>query len=305
MPTQEGKRAEAEFREAFPQAAGMIEAQVNAAMAGTKPARALSVEERQLMDDVAAVHEHMGEIGPRPATIINLLPVPLDVPGKHTGHIHVPACPIGTAFVKFTIDSYTIDTVDKGGTFTARPVTAIQMARDFQNLQFAWGTDGPVGGRVIYMGDHEPNKQNMEAINEARNVMKKAFETLVRNAEYEWNRVDRTGKKNIGDIERLAAQWLHYHKYLRVLPVWVMEANNQIEAPPECPSCGAEVSGKGFSCKACAWILDPEKAYSLGAIGPEDASLSRLSRETLDKMGLKEVQTLAQLRKASKEKKQQ
>lgn len=96
---------------------------------------------------------------PKPATVINLHPWPLQFSGSdiYLRGIYIPACHPGEAFAYQHIRSYRPEKeYNEDGTFEFKPILAIDMAgqflRDFSNVDI-YG-----GGIVIYEGEGHPDK---------------------------------------------------------------------------------------------------------------------------------------------------
>lgn len=96
-----------------------------------------------------------------------------------------------------------------------------------------------------------------------------------------------------GYPEKAAAQRLFQLGHIQTLPDWV-EKKRDLDAKPEtCPQCARRCEPGAVSCTnpGCGgmrgpYVLDPKKAYEIGAITEADESLERLSRGTLKEMGI-------------------
>jgi hypothetical protein len=80
---------------------------------------------------------------------------------------------------------------------------------------------------------------------------------------------------------------------IQVLPAWVEQKHDLDVKPATCPQCARRCEPGAVSCTnpGCGglkgpYVLDPRKAYEIGAITEEDESLERLSRGTLKEMGI-------------------
>jgi hypothetical protein len=80
---------------------------------------------------------------------------------------------------------------------------------------------------------------------------------------------------------------------IQVLPPFVAQKHDLDAKPATCPQCARRCEPGAVSCTnpGCGglkgpYVLDPRKAYEIGAISEEDESLERLSRGTLIEMGI-------------------
>ena len=284
-----------EFANDFPEAASAVAGMVEGRAAPTGGPR--SAEERQLLNDVNEVHRVMAQLGPRPASVINLHPFPLKPQGIHNQDIQVPACPLGVAYKQYVIESYAMDIADRGGRFTPRPVTAIDRAKDVLLQNDAHRR----GGVVIYMGDHAPNKKNLDDIEAARAAMVENYRRLYEEGETEWHRTDKSGRRNISDAMRWAAAYLLHYRLIQKAPEWLTRVREAADVAARCPMCKAEPEKDAVICVKCNYIFKPDVAFELGEITAEHNSLRRLSREKLDELGLTSVVSITD--RATKKKK--
>lgn len=267
-----------------------------------------SVSQLKLQEKVARLRRNMLRIGERPATVLNLRPFPFTGQGQHACNYPLVPAPIDgkpKAFTKHVIPGYEISVfTTEFGEQDVMEVLAIDIAEDIKQQQNKIGKRGI----IIYMGDRDPEKYEPDPYNPEKRDLPAEIEAemeamvgeaklKIQEAEDYWAKADGSSRKHITDEHRTWARFLRVRKMLERDPVWLLEARLAADVQEPCPSCGAEPLKDAFSCKACAWILKPDKAYKLGAIGPDDNSLLRLDRATLDSLGLKEVPTLAEFRK--------
>lgn len=116
----------------------------------------LDVASQQRLNEL---RQRMRSSRPKPATVINLHPWPLQFSGSDLflRGIYVPACNPGQPFAYQHIRSYRVShEYNEDGTFEFAPILAIDMAgqflRDFSNADI-YG-----GGIVIYEGEGHPDK---------------------------------------------------------------------------------------------------------------------------------------------------
>jgi hypothetical protein len=81
--------------------------------------------------------------------------------------------------------------------------------------------------------------------------------------------------------------------HIQVLPPFVSQKHDLSVRPETCPQCARRCEPGAVSCTnpGCGglkgpYVLDPRKAYEINAISEEDESLERLSRATLEEMGI-------------------
>ena len=93
--------------------------------------------------------------------------------------------------------------------------------------------------------------------------------------------------------QKAAARRLHVLGRIQELPKWVEQQRDLTNKPKDCPQCARRCEPGAVSCTnpGCGglkgpYVLDPKKAYEIGAITEEDESLERLSRRTLKEMGI-------------------
>jgi hypothetical protein len=93
--------------------------------------------------------------------------------------------------------------------------------------------------------------------------------------------------------QKAAARRLFELGHIQVLPAWVEQQRDLSTKPETCPQCARRCEPGAVSCTnpGCGgmrgpYVLDPKKAYEIGAITEADESLERLSRGTLKEMGI-------------------
>jgi rubredoxin len=212
---------------------------------------------------------------------------------------------LGQTYSRYVISEYVIDIVDKGGGHGARPLTPISLARDFVDQQKRYER----GGVFCYLGDHLPGEnpdkrkalEELQMLEKARKELIAYYDKRIQKANSEWVKPNKQGLLNIDDLDRLAARYLMHWKFLKSEPPWLTQLRSEMEVASVCPKCRVEVNVGAAECKVCGYVLDPKALYELGEIDEEHHALRRLSRETLDSMGLKHVPTLAQARKQKSE----
>ena len=100
-------------------------------------------------------------------------------------------------------------------------------------------------------------------------------------------------KKRTEWPQKVSARRLFELGLIQVLPLWIEQQRDLGAKPETCPQCARRCEPGAVSCTnpGCGglrgpYVLDPRKAYEIGAITEEDESLERLSRGTLKEMGI-------------------
>ena len=100
-------------------------------------------------------------------------------------------------------------------------------------------------------------------------------------------------KKRAEWPSKVSAHRLFALGLIQVLPAWVEQHHDLHVRPETCPQCARRCEPGAVSCTnpGCGglkgpYVLDPRKAYEIGAISEEDETLERLSRRTLKEMGI-------------------
>lgn len=258
-------------------------------------------EEDEKLQEVQKVHRRMSEVGTLAATVVNMLPWPVQASGIHLMYddMRIPACPIDQPYILKVISIYKVDLEDKGGRFGADVVTPIAMANDIVRQMQPMKR----GGMFQYVGDHRPGENpnpvkrewELKQMDLMKRMMVKHFRIKYREAEAYYQQNNRRGLMNIVDEHRLSTQWLLYHRLLTTQPTWLTATREEADVPDSCSSCGQE-TGAGFGCSNCGYILNPMAAFLAEEIEDDHQSLRRLTREQLDELGLNYVQTSAEYR---------
>lgn len=91
---------------------------------------------------------------------------------------------------------------------------------------------------------------------------------------------------NILSYEKESARRLLALGDISELPKWVEEQRDITVRRTSCPKCQKPVDPGISQCLNCNFIVDPKLAYEIGAIDENDASLERLTRDTVIEMGI-------------------
>ena len=263
-----------------------------------------------------SVKGRIRQLGTIPAAVVSFLPIEL----RSDSYLY----PLKVAVIKppkdkqayavYVFSEYFIDNTKQhvDSPTTAFEWAPIQMAQDFSGTNpqgvFVFSvTPGPQGEtqRQLYARiveeiedpawkakvSREPQHGGMtygEALeNKRQSALTWMFEQLRRGTEAEGLK-KRAEFPSIASAHRLFALGL-----IQVLPGYVQQKHDLDVKPAPCPQCARRCEPGAVSCTnpGCGglkgpYILDPRKAYEIGAITEEDDSLERLSRGTLIEMGI-------------------
>lgn len=100
--------------------------------------------------------------------------------------------------------------------------------------------------------------------------------------------VDRLGKEPPSHQHKASARRLHWLGVIKELPKWVQKSVDLKQAVPTCPNCLQRASFGAPTCTTpnCGYIINPRKAYEIGAISENDLALERLTRPVVTEMGI-------------------
>ena len=239
----------------------------------------------QKRNEMAAL---MARLNPKPWSVINMMPFPLNVNGVLHSHLakpdgtQVPECGVGSPYVHFVIKDVQYSIKDEGAgmdnldNYTPTAWDPSILAQDYAN-EFL--TKMGCGGVIIYEGDQPPEsipglKHKMEEARKERNrwLLRKAQE-----AEVDWGDSSGRGRKNITELHRKAAEILLHEKILKQQPAWLLATSDA--APDPCPGCGEISDKKASICKNCRYVYNPLEAYKSTLIEYGHISMDRLSKE--------------------------
>lgn len=224
-----------------------------------------------------------------PATILNFSPIPLIVNSPMTElRVRIkpaPAAGAGSDLFSFhTWHNPSIEVMQLGDNISQPwDYMPIQLAQAFMDEY------REMGGVVMFKGipDEETlaRPDVVAMIAEARETMYVWMRTKVEEANAEWNSPNHQGAKNIVTLHRECALCLKEQGLIDNMPEWVTEARKLTDVAKKCPSCALLPAIGAVRC-ACGYILDPAKAYLIGDINEEDASLERLTRLEVEELGI-------------------
>jgi hypothetical protein len=218
-----------------------------------------------------------------PASIVNLMPFPLNVNGvlharlAEAGGDQVPACPVGTEYVQKIISDPQWSIRDEGAgmdnvdNYTPIPWVPMELAEDYA-IEFLDRMG--CGGVVIYEGVEKPKREALEKARLARNrwLLRKVHE-----AEADWADTSGRGRKNITEMHRKAAEILLHENILKHQPAWLLVTNTDAPAAVPCPGCGNVTDPKAVICKDCRYVFKPLEAYKATMIEYGHIAMDRLT----------------------------
>jgi|SRR5579864_218719 len=232
----------------------------------------------------------MARLNPKPWSVINMMPFPLNVNGVLHSHLakpdgtQVPECAVGSPYVHFVIKEVQYSIKDEGAgmdnldNYTPMVWDPSILAQDYTN-EFL--TKMGCGGVIIYEGDHAPDTTPglRHKLEEARKARNRWLLRKVQEAEADWGDSSGRGRKNITDLHRKAAEILLHEKILKQQPAWLLAASESGQAPDPCPGCGEVSDRKASICKNCRYVYNPLQAYKATLIDYGHISMDRLSGE--------------------------
>lgn len=229
----------------------------------------------------------MARIKPRPWTVVNLMPFPLNVNGVLHSHLmrsdgnQVPACLPGEDFAHIVISEVLYSIKDEGAgmdnldNYNPEPWDPAILAGDYQH-EFV--TRMGCGGVVIYEGDQKPDECGQrDAVEKARKARNQWLLRKVQEAEAEWSDSSGRGRKNITELHRKAAEVLLHDKVLKHQPAWLLATHEVGKAPQPCPGCGEVAEKNAAICKHCNYVYDPLQAYKSTLIDYTHVAMTRLT----------------------------
>jgi hypothetical protein len=230
----------------------------------------------------------MSRLKPRPWTVVNLMPFPLNVNGVLHSHLagkdnnQVPACPVGESYAFRVISDVLYSIKDEGAgmdnldNYNPEPWDPSLLAKDFEH-EFV--TRMGCGGVFAYEGGEEPkNCGKMADVEKARKERNQWLLRKVQEAEAEWSDTSGAGRKNITELHRKAAEVLLHEKVLKNQPAWLLATNADAEKTAQlCPGCGEASEPGAAICKHCRYVFDPLKAYKSTLIGYGHIAMDRLT----------------------------
>ncbi len=225
------------------------------------------------------------------ASIINLMPFPLNVNGVLHGRLagpdgnQVPACEVGKPYARTVIEDPQWAIRDEGAgmdnvdNYTPIAFVPMELAEDYVH-EFLDRMG--VGGVMVYEGSERPEEKPglQQKLEEARRARNKWLLRKIREAEADWADTSGRGRKNITELHRKAAEVLLHEKILKHQPAWLLAINGEGgEIPEPCPGCGEVADAKASVCKGCRYVYKPIEAYKAGLIEYGHIAMDRLTAD--------------------------
>ncbi|HEV2709146.1 MAG TPA: hypothetical protein VGU67_02935 [Edaphobacter sp.] len=226
--------------------------------------------------------------GISPATIINMLPIPLVVnsPMHTIGGVRIPACK--GANMDFTAHVWYDCAIEVRyiGEGINQPwdFLPIQLAEAFESEYYAFG--GVVA--LVGLPDEEnlQKPENAEKISQALERMYQWMMGKIIEANGLWNSTNHGLSAAIVDVHRLCASRMFEIGKIPELPPWIQAIREQSAIEAKCPTCGTIPESNAVKCVVCNEILDPVAAFLNQTITEEHGSLERLTREEVTELGI-------------------
>lgn len=226
--------------------------------------------------------------GISPATVINMLPLPLVVnsPMHTIGGVRIAACTgADKDFTAHVWHECAIEVRYIGeGINQPWDFLPIQLAEAFESEYYS------MGGVVAIVG--LPTEKNLSKPENE----KKIFEALDRmyvwmmgkiiEANALWNSPNHGLSAAIVEVHRVCAIRMFEIGKIPELPAWIQAVREQSAIEAKCPSCAIIPAAGAFRCISCNEILDPVAAFRNGSIQEDHASLERLTREEVEELGI-------------------
>lgn len=254
--------------------------------------------DKQFERNRASVEHRLRTIGVETATVVNFLPIGLRSdstldplrPTKAT----IPAPKDGQRWSVFSFEKAHIEPTRQG-------VDSPLIAFEFHPIQLAHDFDGSnPKGVFVFKGipsDLEDESWlRRKSTEEAHHGMTygealkaKETEAIVWMQERlrEGNESDRQ-KRNPSEVCKASARRLFHLGRIKTMPSWVEKQFDVNKTIPTCPKCQRPSEPGACQCTNinCGYIIDPKRAYEIGAIGEDDLSLERLTRGEVTAMGI-------------------
>src|SRR5215471_14936372 len=178
----------------------------------------------------------MARLSPKPWSVVNLMPFPLNVNGVLHSHlanpngVQVPECPVGQEFQHKVINGVLYSIKDEGAgmdnldNYTPEPWDPSVLAQDYMK---EFNTRMGCGGVLVFEGDKNPKDADVQKeMADARMKRNRWLLRKVQEAEVEWGDTSGRGRKNITELHRKAAEVLLHEKILKQQPAWLLVAQS-------------------------------------------------------------------------------
>ena len=226
--------------------------------------------------------------GISPATVINMLPLPLVVnsPMHVIGGVRVPACK--GAHLDFTAHTWVEPAIEVRyiGEGINQPwdFLPIQLAEAFESEYYAMG--GVVAVNGLPTEENLALPENAQKISDALERMYVWMMSKIVEANGLWNSPNHGLSAAIVDVHRVCATRMFEIGKIPELPPWIQAVREASQIEAKCPTCGVIPEAGAVKCVTCHEILDPVAAFRNNTIDEEHAALERLTREEVIELGI-------------------
>ena len=226
--------------------------------------------------------------GISPATVLNMLPLPLVVnsPMHVIGGVRVAACK--GAHLDFTAHTWVEPSIEVRyiGEGINQPwdFLPIQLAEAFESEYYAMGGVVAITGLPTEANLAIP--ENAQKIAEALERMYVWMMSKIVEANGLWNSPNHGLSAAIVDVHRVCATRMFEIGKIPELPPWIQPVREASQIEAKCPTCGVIPETGAVKCISCNEILDPVAAFQNGTIDEEHAALERLTREQAVALGI-------------------
>ncbi|MDE2102975.1 MAG: hypothetical protein KGL39_37370 [Patescibacteria group bacterium] len=254
--------------------------------------------DKQYERNRASVENRLKAIGVLTATVINFLPIPLVsdstlFPLKPT-RCKVPGPKDHEKYGIFVFDQAWIEHTRQGidSPMIAWEYHPIELASEFSRLHprgvmtfigIPSDLDDPAWLKKKSPEDQHQGRTYGQVLQDAEQG---AIEVM-----QDWLRAgneDALIKRIVSAKSKFAARRLKALGMIANIPDWVEKQRDVHQKIPVCPNCQKPCEPGAAQCTNtnCNYIIDPQKAYEIGAIAEDHAALERLTREEVKAMGI-------------------
>jgi hypothetical protein len=237
---------------------------------------------------LVSIRMRHSKTGIQPATVINMLPIPLVVnsPMHTIGGVRIPAC--SGQNIDFTAHTWTeADIVVRyigEGINQPWDYLPIQLAEAFENEYYNFG--GVVAITGLPTEENLRSEDNARKINDCLERMYAWMMSKIVEANGFWNSPSHSAAAAIVDVHRVCATRMFEIGKIPALPEWIQPVREQAAIDAKCPTCGTIPETGAVKCVTCNEILDPVRAFLNGTINEEHEALERLTRAEVIDLGI-------------------
>lgn len=254
--------------------------------------------DKQYERNRASVETRMKMVGVHTATVVSFLPIPL-ISDSTLVPLKYPGCKIRPPkdhepYVTKTFDEAHIEHQRMGvdSPLIAVDFHPITIAAEFSRV-YPRGVFCFIGipsdlSREDWRSRKSPEEQHSgrtygEVFDETQAAAVEWMQDKLRSG----NEDDRL-KRNPSEPAKASARRLKALGMIKEMPNWVEKQRDVTQKIPMCPNCQRPCEPEAAQCTNtnCNYIIDPKRAYEINAIGEDHASLERLTREQVKKMGI-------------------